>query len=222
MQSGVCFLVLAMLLTPAVDGVAKTLTADHSPMMIAFLRYFCAGLIALMIAPIVVFVALSFRRIARKMTTQARRVLAEVNANVQESITGIAVAKNFRQEQRIYDEFKPVNAQTYYWSLRQGLTFSSIFPILGVISGVGTALIVTFGGDSGMLVMTPIFHVAALALDATPRSRPLMPARPPLREGWPRPAQPTSVPEQDLDISFARLPALPRDHFVISDVQLAQ
>ena len=39
----------------------------------------------------------------------ARRVLAEVNANVQESITGIGVAKDFRQEQRIYDEFKPVN-----------------------------------------------------------------------------------------------------------------
>ena len=33
--------ILAMLLTPAVDGVAKTLSADHSPMMIAFLRYFC-------------------------------------------------------------------------------------------------------------------------------------------------------------------------------------
>ncbi len=104
------------------------------------------ALLALMIAPLVVLVALSFRRIARKMTTQARRVLAEVNANVQESITGISIAKNFRQEQRIYEEFKPVNAQTYYWSLRQGLTFSSIFPILGVISGLGTALIVYFGG----------------------------------------------------------------------------
>jgi ABC-type multidrug transport system fused ATPase/permease subunit len=65
---------------------------------------------------------------------------------VQESITGISVAKNFRQEQRIYEEFKPVNAQAYHWTLRQGLTFSSIFPILGVISGVGTAVIVYFGG----------------------------------------------------------------------------
>ncbi len=50
MQSGVCFLILAMLLTPAVDGVAKTLSTDHSAMMIAFLRYFCAGSIALAIA----------------------------------------------------------------------------------------------------------------------------------------------------------------------------
>lgn len=106
------------------------------------------ALITLAIAPIVVLVALAFRRIARYTTTQARRVLAEVNSNVQESITGISVAKNFRQEQRIYDEFKPVNAQTYRLSLRQGLTFSSIFPILGTIAGVGTALVVYAGGMS--------------------------------------------------------------------------
>jgi drug/metabolite transporter (DMT)-like permease len=50
MNVGVCFLILAMLLTPAVDGVAKTLSAEHSPMMIAFVRYFSAGLIALLVA----------------------------------------------------------------------------------------------------------------------------------------------------------------------------
>jgi len=106
------------------------------------------ALVALTIAPVVVFVALAFRRIARYTTTQARRVLAEVNSTVQESITGIGVAKNFRQEQRIYAEFKPVNAQTYRLSLRQGLTFSSIFPVLGTIAGIGTALIVYTGGMS--------------------------------------------------------------------------
>jgi ATP-binding cassette, subfamily B, bacterial len=93
------------------------------------------ALITAGIAPVVILIALAFRRIARQNSTQARRVLAEVNATVQESITGIGVAKNFRQEQRIYDEFKPVNAQAYRLSLRQGLTFSSIFPILGTVSG---------------------------------------------------------------------------------------
>jgi drug/metabolite transporter (DMT)-like permease len=50
MQTGVLFLVLAMLLTPAVDGVAKSMAAEHTAMEIAFLRYFTAGLIALAIA----------------------------------------------------------------------------------------------------------------------------------------------------------------------------
>jgi ABC-type multidrug transport system fused ATPase/permease subunit len=106
------------------------------------------ALITLAIAPVVILTALAFRRIARYTTRQARRVLAEVNANVQEAITGIGVAKSFRQEQRIYEEFKPVNAQTYRLSLRQGLTLNTIFPALGTIAGIGTALVVHFGGMS--------------------------------------------------------------------------
>lgn len=105
-------------------------------------------LITLTIAPITIIAAMTFRRIARRTTTQARRVLAEVNANVQESITGITIAKNFRQEQTIYEEFLRVNAQSYRLSLRQGLVFSGIFPVLGTISGLGTALVLYFGGMS--------------------------------------------------------------------------
>lgn len=52
MNAGVVFLVLAMLLTPAADSVAKSLSADHTPMMIAFLRYFVAGLAAVAVAGI--------------------------------------------------------------------------------------------------------------------------------------------------------------------------
>jgi ABC-type multidrug transport system fused ATPase/permease subunit len=115
--------------------------------LLLFINARLAG-VAIAIAPLVIFIALAFRRIARYTTRQARRVLAEVNANVQESIAGISIAKNFRQEPRIYEEFKPVNAQTYRLSLRQGLTFSSIFPILGTVSGLGTALIVYTGGMS--------------------------------------------------------------------------
>lgn len=50
MNLGVAFLTLAMLLTPAVDGVAKTLSVDQTPMTIAFVRYFAAGLVALAVA----------------------------------------------------------------------------------------------------------------------------------------------------------------------------
>ncbi|HJW91308.1 MAG TPA: ABC transporter ATP-binding protein [Anaerolineales bacterium] len=106
------------------------------------------ALVALAIAPVVIYIALAFRRLARHTTTQSRRALAQVNANVQESITGIGIAKNFRQEGRIYAEFKPVNAQAYRLSLRQGLTFSSIFPILGTVAGIGVALVVYAGGLS--------------------------------------------------------------------------
>src|SRR5690242_7065072 len=50
MNLGVACLLLAMLLTPAVDGVAKTRAADQAATAIAFLRYFAAGLVALAVA----------------------------------------------------------------------------------------------------------------------------------------------------------------------------
>jgi ATP-binding cassette, subfamily B, bacterial len=126
------------------------------------------ALIALTIAPFIVATALAFRRIARHTTQQARRVLADVNANVQESVTGISVAKAFRQERAIYDQFRTVNARSYVLNRRQGLVFSAIFPILGTVAGVGTALVVYYGGSSVMAGMaTPgewFLFVEAVAL----------------------------------------------------------
>lgn len=100
----------------------------------------------LMLAPVIVFVALAFRRIARETVTQSRRINAEVNSHIQESISGIRIAKTFRQENAIYDEFIDVNKQSYGINLRTGYTFSSIFPILNTVAGLGTAALVYFGG----------------------------------------------------------------------------
>ncbi|MCU0466753.1 MAG: ABC transporter ATP-binding protein/permease [Anaerolineae bacterium] len=103
------------------------------------------ALITLGIAPFVVTTALGFRRIARWTVTQSRRVNAEVNAHIQETVSGIRIAKTFRQEQAIYDEFLDVNKRSYNINLRTGYTFSSIFPILTGIAGLGTTALVYFG-----------------------------------------------------------------------------
>lgn len=105
-------------------------------------------LVLLAIAPVIMFVAFGFRRIARDTITQSRRVNAVVNSHVQETVSGISVAKTFRQEQAVYDEFVEVNAQSYRINLRTGYTFSAIFPLLNTIAGIGTASLVYFGGAS--------------------------------------------------------------------------
>ena len=50
MNTGVGLLILAMLLTPAADAVAKLMSADLGPLAIAFVRYLSAGLIAVAVA----------------------------------------------------------------------------------------------------------------------------------------------------------------------------
>ncbi len=103
-------------------------------------------LLLLAIAPVVITIALSFRKLARRVTRKGFQVLAEVNASIQEAVTGISVAKNFRQEGKIYDEFSEVNEQSYQVNLRRGYALALTFPTLNAISGIGTALLVYFGG----------------------------------------------------------------------------
>lgn len=103
-------------------------------------------LAVLLMSPVVVLLALAFRRVARRVTREGFQVLAEVNAAIQEAVTGIAVAKIFRQEAAIHREFSEVNQRSYRINLRRGFTLSMVFPVLNALSGVGTAVLVYWGG----------------------------------------------------------------------------
>ncbi len=105
-------------------------------------------LLLIAMAPLAGGLALAFRRYARTVTQHARRVTAKINAQIQESISGIGVAKAFRKERSIYDTFERNNRQAYQVGLRRGLTLVSIFPAIGISTGAGMALLVFAGGLS--------------------------------------------------------------------------
>ncbi len=105
-------------------------------------------LLVLIMTPLIVAVALGFRRLARRVTRQSSRAMGEVNKSIQEAVTGIRVAKNFRQEQAIYDEFLTVNRQAYHINVRRSLVMANVFPTLAVLGGAATAALVFFGGLS--------------------------------------------------------------------------
>ena len=95
--------------------------------------------------PFIILVALSFRKIARKVALASQRILAKVNALIQETTSGIYIAKSFRAEQSIYDEFSEMNSTSYDVNLKRGLVFNSIFPVLGLLTAIATSTIVFFG-----------------------------------------------------------------------------
>jgi ATP-binding cassette subfamily B protein len=96
----------------------------------------------------VLFLGVGFRRLARFVTRQGNRALANLNAAIQETISGIAIAKNFRQEGVIYDEFRAVNRQAYAINVRRGLVLSGVFPVLWAVAGGATALLAYRGGHA--------------------------------------------------------------------------
>ncbi len=106
------------------------------------------SIVLILTMPMVVFAALFFRYLARIVTRQGSRAMAVVNDNIQESVTGISVAKNFRQEEMIYTEFSAVNNQSYSINLRKGFVISMVFPSLNILSTIAVAIIVWVGANS--------------------------------------------------------------------------
>lgn len=111
-------------------------------------------LLMLGMMPLVFGLSFLFRRYARIATRQGSRAMAAVNDNIQESVTGITVAKNFRQEALIYGEFTEVNNQSYRINLRRGFVLATVFPALNATAGFAIAVIVYVGAwfvSSGMM-----------------------------------------------------------------------
>ncbi len=133
--------------TLTMDLISQVLMVGFVTVLL-FLRSVELALLTLLMVPVVIAIALLFRRLARSSTRKAQRSLSRVNANLQETMGGIAVAKNFRQEQQVYDEFRPINQQSYQVTLRQGYVFSAIFPVLFLVAGLGTVALVQLGGTT--------------------------------------------------------------------------
>lgn len=96
--------------------------------------------------PVLFLMANLFRRLARDVTREWLRALADVNAAIKEAVTGISVAKNFRQEHTIYSEFDEINERSYGVNVRRGLVLSMVFPALNSLGGLATAWLVYIGG----------------------------------------------------------------------------
>ena len=106
------------------------------------------ALLLFALMPLVFGVSLGFRELARRVTRTGMRAMGNVNAAIKETVSGIAVAKNFRQEGEIYHEFDESNRQSYGVNLKRGFVLSWVFPSLNAINALGTAALIWAGGLS--------------------------------------------------------------------------
>jgi ATP-binding cassette subfamily B protein len=108
------------------------------------------ALAVMAIVPLLFVLVNKYRHIARKITRDGMRAMANVNSTIKETVSGIAIAKNFRQEESIYKDFEKANETSYKVNIRRGFILSVVFPVLRTIGGVATALMVYFGAMTVM------------------------------------------------------------------------
>jgi ATP-binding cassette subfamily B protein len=117
--------------------------------------------------PLVFLFGLLYRTLARNVTRKGMRAMANVNSTVKETVSGISVAKNFRQEASIYKDFNEANTTSYKVNVKRGLVLSVVFPALNALQGCATAFMVYMGGLSAIqgLVSVGSWYLFLQSLD---------------------------------------------------------
>ncbi|MEW6029421.1 MAG: ABC transporter ATP-binding protein [Chloroflexota bacterium] len=117
--------------------------------------------------PVVFGLAMGFRTLARRITRRGMQATADVNAAIKETVSGISIAKNFRQEQSIFETFDRANQQSYQVNIRRGFVLSLVFPVLNAMGGVFVAILIYSGGLSITrgLVTAGAWYLFILSLD---------------------------------------------------------
>jgi len=110
---------------------------------------------------------MGFRKLARKVTRDGMRAMAKVNATIKETVSGMSVAKNFRQESAVFEDFTKANQQSFQVNVKRGLVLSMVFPVLNTLGGAGTAILVYVGGMNAAqgVVTVGSWYLFLLSLD---------------------------------------------------------
>ncbi len=98
--------------------------------------------------PIIFAIAAGFRAMARRVTKRGMKAMADVNAAIKETISGISIAKNFRQEESIFQSFDESNQQSYRVNVQRGFVLSLVFPTLNALGGIFVGVLIYVGGWS--------------------------------------------------------------------------
>jgi ATP-binding cassette subfamily B protein len=131
--------------------ITDLISAFGQAILLCIALVFIQGWLSLILfaqLPIFYIAAASFRKAARNTTQRGMRAMGNVNAAIKETVSGIAVAKNFRQEEMIFNEFNEANRGSYRVNIRRGLVLSSVFPTLNALAAFGNALLLYVGGNS--------------------------------------------------------------------------
>jgi ATP-binding cassette subfamily B protein len=106
--------------------------------------------------PLLFVIGLLYRRMARNVTQRGMRAMANVNSTIKETVSGIAIAKNFRQEQTIYHIFEDANTTSYGVNVRRGFVLAIVFPTINALYGVIFGGMVYLGGMTAANAITGI------------------------------------------------------------------
>jgi ATP-binding cassette subfamily B protein len=125
------------------------------------------SLLLMAFLPFIFGVASLFRVLARRVTKRGMKAMSDVNAAIKETISGISIAKNFRQEESIFKSFDESNQQSYQVNVQRGFVLSLVFPTLNALGGIFVGILVYVGGMNAAqgIVSIGAWYLFIMSLD---------------------------------------------------------
>lgn len=137
---------LQQLVTSGLTNIINDVFTLFSIIVIMLRMNWRLALITFLTVPIILATTLFFTRRMRAAYFVVRRTIADVNANLQESISGIKVTQSFTREDQNADKFDRVNLSNFDANMKAAVLQASFFPSVELISALGSALVLGFGG----------------------------------------------------------------------------
>ncbi|MEK7834460.1 MAG: ABC transporter ATP-binding protein, partial [Acidobacteriota bacterium] len=104
------------------------------------------AIVSLMVVPLLWAATMWFRRGAREGFRQVRTKIARLNAFTQEHISGAQVVQLFNREKKALDQFSEINTAHKQANLETIFYYAVFYPLVNLISAIGIAAIVWYGG----------------------------------------------------------------------------
>jgi ATP-binding cassette subfamily B protein len=104
------------------------------------------ALVAFAVLPLIFMVTQWFRRHVRESYRTVRRLIARINAYLQEHITGMATVQLFRREARAFREFDTINEEHRVANVESVFYYAVFYPAVEICGALAAALTIWFGG----------------------------------------------------------------------------
>ncbi|MCH7809119.1 MAG: ABC transporter ATP-binding protein [Chloroflexi bacterium] len=104
------------------------------------------ALITLSVVPLLVVLLVVWQIRARIAFIRVRQAIAQVNANLQENVSGVRVIQSMSREDENAKRFDKVNAGNWRANVQAGKITAMIMPVVELLTALATALVIIFGG----------------------------------------------------------------------------
>jgi len=119
------------------------------------------ALVSLAVVPLLIAATAWFRRGAREGFRRVRTKIARLNAFTQEHISGAQTVQLFNREEKALGQFSEINAAHLKANIDTIFYYAVFYPLVNLISAIGVAAIVWYGG--GQVIQNAITIGALVA-----------------------------------------------------------